>query len=140
MELLRGTRHTYDVGRAVAATHTHGLYLAREVESGTTCLLQIANDRTANGGLARTAYILDVLAEASQGYDQEYYQTHGKRLHYDRLFPAKLESFEADQLGNRRVNALTFVDVTSVPDLHPLAKLGHGAPVHGVRFAAQGRC
>ncbi len=123
MELLRGTRHTYDVGRAVAATPAHGLYLAREVGSGATCLLQIANDRAANGGLARTAYILDVLATASQGYDQQYSQAHGKRLHYDRLFPAKLESFESSQLNKRRVNALMFVDVTSVPDLHPLAKL-----------------
>lgn len=124
MDLLNGVRYSYEVGRVVAVTAAYQLCLASEVTSGTPCLLQVASERLHNGGLARAAYILDLFADASRGYDEEYGRLHdGKRLHYDRLFPARVESFEAAELGKRRVNALTFTDVTSVAALLPLANV-----------------
>lgn len=124
MMYLRGNQHAYEVGQLVAATVAYRLYLAKEVESNAWRLLQVAHDLQSNGGLSRAAYILDMLQDASHTYDLEYGAKYkGKHLHYDRLFPQRVETFVSEEQGNRRFNVLAFTDVSDVPSLLPLSNL-----------------
>ena len=117
-----GTR-TYDVAGTTAEANSYRLRLARVTASDSWCLLQVAKDRRFNGGLSRASYILSELARTSAEYDEVYARDHGgKTLHYDRLFPTKLETFlTSEEHGRRRVNALTFTDITDVPRLLSLS-------------------
>lgn len=117
-------QRSYNVGQLIAATAAYRLYLAKENETGEWRLLQVARDLQSNGGLSRSAYILDMFWGISQDYDQVYSEKHeGKHLHYDRLFPRMIESFASEEQGGRRINSLAFTDVGDVPGLLPLSNL-----------------
>lgn len=117
-------QRSYQVGQLIAATASYRLYLAKEQETGEWRLLQVARDLQSNGGLSRSAYILDMFRDISRDYDTAYGKTHeGKHLHYDRLFPRKIESFASEEQGGRRINILAFTDVSDVPSLLPLSNL-----------------
>lgn len=120
--ILEGVTHAYKVVRVLAVTKTYKLHFAQEVESGVWCVLQVASNRESNGGLERAAFVLDELAATSRRYDELYAPEHeGKRLHYDRLFPKKVESFVSEEQGKRRVNVLSFSDVSDARKLAPLS-------------------
>lgn len=122
--ILQGVKNAYEVGSRVAITDTYRLYLAKDVGTGTGCLLQVAKGFEQNGGLSRASFILDELADMSRHYDELYAKMHdGKHLHYDRLFPQKVESFVAEEQANRRVNILALTDVDNINRLLPLSNL-----------------
>lgn len=121
---VRSTQHSYQVVQLVAVSDSYRLYLAKEDETGEWRLLQVARNLRSNGGLSRSAYILDMFQGISYGYDVVYSKTHGgKRLHYDRLFPRNVESFVSEEQSGRRINVLAFTDVSDVPSLLPLSNL-----------------
>jgi serine/threonine protein kinase len=127
--VLEGVKHAYEVvladgRRPLAATKSYRLYMARIAGTDNWCLLQIARERKFNGELSRAAVVLDELADTSRRYDEAYGKLHeGKHLHYDRLFPEKVESFVSEDQGGRRVNVLSFTDVSDVRSLVPLSNL-----------------
>lgn len=122
--LVAGAGAHYEVLKHVAYTVAYRLYVCREVTSQQYYLLQIATDRTSNGGLERSAFILGHLADASHRYDEAYAQDHdGHTLHYDRLFPQLIETFVSPEQDGRRVNILAFVDVPDIERLIPMSNL-----------------
>lgn len=122
--LLHGSAITYEVGNLLAATAAYRVYLARDVSTSRYCLLQVAKSLGFNGGLDRAAFLLQRFKSNADAYDVEFSKTHArKHLHYDRLYPAILESFVSDEQGGRRINVLTLTDVDDVQRIVPLSNL-----------------
>ena len=114
----------YQVGAKVADTTAYRIYLCIEVATGRECLLQVAAEREHNGGLDRAAYILSELRTTANTLEEQYAkQSKGKKLHYDRLFPCLVDSFIANDQGQRRVNVLAFQDVLVPTKMVPLSNL-----------------
>lgn len=122
--LIEGAKNAYKVERRLAESKNYRLYLAHKADTRDRCLLQVARNLQANGGLSRAKFVLDELAETSRHYDEIYSrQNKGKHLHYDRLYPRVDESFLLASQGGRRVNVLSFTDVENVSMLIPLSNL-----------------
>ena len=120
---LVGASGTYRVGNLLATTSAFRVYLAQEV-GGQYCLLQVAASIEANGGLDRAAFLLQRFEATADVFDVEYAKTHErKHLHYDRLYPAVIESFVSPQQGGRRINVLALTDVDDIFRVVPLSNL-----------------
>jgi hypothetical protein len=121
--LAHGTAQ-YRVVAQVAEAAVYRLYVCEDVASGRQCLLQIATETVHNGGLERAAFILKELKRTSDLFQADYAKkSPGKSLRYDRLFPALIDSFVADEQGKRRINILAFTDVDTVTTMVPLSNL-----------------
>lgn len=123
MRLAHGERN-YEVTRPVAENEAYRAYLCKEIASGVECLLLIASDTSHNGSLDKSAYVLGRLAEAAAlnqaAYAKQYPE---RRLHYERLFPALVDSFVSQEQGLRRINVIRFTDVASPLSMIPLSNL-----------------
>lgn len=121
---LEGSFSEYDVEQLVAETATYRVYLCEDVGSGKMLLLQIATSIEHNGGLSRGAYILRELKQTADLFEAEYAKANqGRLLSYDRLFPLVVDSFKAEDQGDRQVNILAFTEVDDPRLLVPLSNL-----------------
>jgi len=127
--ILQNGSHGYQVGNKVAETSAYRVYLCEEVKTGVLYLLQVAADVEYNGGLERAVYVLKELKKAADFLEEEYAKTQKvepkKLLSYDRLFPVLIDSFVAEDQGNRRVNILAFTEVDDIEQLVPLSNLAN---------------
>lgn len=123
--LLNGASGAYDIVRnPLSTTPEARLYLAREEQSDTWRLVQVAASRAHNGALERAAFILSRLNETAEQFDAVYTKSHdGHRLHYDRLYPRVVETGISPEQGSRRINIYALADIDDIRRVVSLAGL-----------------
>lgn len=121
--LLHSEKTTYEVCSKIAEAPTYRLYVAKE--DSKDLLLRVPLDLDGNGNLEREAFLLDYLSKMSAEYEMEYADTNpgtAKKLLYNWLFPAIVDSFVSEDQGGRRVNILA-LSGAEVAHVAPLVKL-----------------
>lgn len=108
----------------VAEAVGYRVYLCKKMNNDQYLLLQIATETARNGGLDRAAFILNELRMASDSCEEEYAKLNpNKKVSFDQLFPALVDSFVSDEQGRRQINILALKDVVSVDKMVPLSYL-----------------
>lgn len=126
MAEIRNGSHVYEVGKKVAETDTHRLYLCAQDGTGRQCLLQIATAVEHNGGLQRAAYILTELQRRADELEKEYARVKtdpNVLLNYGLGFPELIESFAYHEQGGRWINIVAFKNVEEINRLVPLVNI-----------------
>lgn len=114
----------YVVSELVAEAATYRLYICSRTDTGEQRLLQIATGIEHNGGLDRTAFVLQRFKQASDRFEAaNAKQSPDYQLNFDRLFPNVVDSFVSDEQNKRRVNILLLKDVDVITAMAPLSNL-----------------
>jgi len=111
-------QYSFSKDDLVAESGTYRLYLCTEVATGRQLLLQVAVSADKNGLLSRAAIALRDLKLAAEEVEST---NSGAPLHYERLFPDRVDSFIFHEQGGRRINILAFADIEAVTTMVPLS-------------------
>lgn len=117
---------TYEVRRLVRETAQTRVYLATEVKTGRSCLLEAATDIEYNASLERAAFALRELHAKAEELEAEYEPKRefpDERLNYGIGLPLVLDSFVPEGHGDRRVNVYAFMFVDDVGQMMPIGNI-----------------
>ena len=123
---IRNGDREYLVGKQVAGNPSYQLYTCSQEGLSTGYLLQIAKDTAANPAIDRMMYILRLLKKRSDELEEEYSKVKKDPkdcLNYDFGFSHIIDSFLSLDQGGRKVNILSFRNISDVTQLVPLSNV-----------------
>lgn len=125
-QIIHADRYSYRVGKQVGIMKNSRLYHCEKQEDGEDCLLIIAAEATYNSILDRAAYVLDLLRQKADEYEESYARVKtdpDSFVNYGISFPELVESFVCEEQGGRRINTVCFREVKRVNQLFPLRNI-----------------
>lgn len=125
MNITSPAGNTYEVLKLIGKTDPFNLYECR-LTDGRECILKIATTAAANDLLDREAFLLQTMREDAARLEAEYAEVKKGEmlLNYQFCFPGLVETFIDPDQGDRRINILSFFEISKkLSDLVPISHL-----------------